>query len=406
MPSASSTHKRQIVVQIIRKAALPLSMEVPDAIRRAAAEAPAIRLREPRAMGFPLLFTAELAVIEPAVAFLHEHAVQRAHTLDTLRTYAEVLYDWFETLEQNQIAWDASDASDLVAYRNRMLTEPSSHTGRPYSVRTINHRVRGVLRFYAWAVRNGWLKTSPLIGRANDFQVVRRARRTRPGGSDADDHSLFVLRQFEGLPRPLSSAQARELLAALPPPYDLMARWQLYTGLRVSELLRLTVADVGSPAAPEATFRVIDVSRKGRKPGYVIAPESLLEETAGYVGSHRRAWLARRARRTCAAEAAGLFIGSRGCVRSKNLYQQVIHFTGEAAGFRAASHLLRATFACMLLARLEQLAKQGAPINSLLVVKILMGHEHIDTTDRYLRAVAVDVCALGDVLDSLLVERN
>jgi len=45
-------------------------------------------------------------------------------------------------------------------------------------------------------------------------------------------------------PRPLRSDQARELLAALPSPYDLMARWQLYTGLRVSELLRLEVRDV------------------------------------------------------------------------------------------------------------------------------------------------------------------
>lgn len=53
------------------------------------------------------------------------------HTRDTLNTYVEILYDWFDALE---------------------------HTGRPYSVRTINHRVRGVLRFYEWMVRNDWLR--------------------------------------------------------------------------------------------------------------------------------------------------------------------------------------------------------------------------------------------------------
>ncbi len=74
------------------------------------------------------------------------------------------------------------------------------------------------------------------------------------------------------------------------------------------------------------------------------------------------------------------------------------------AGFAATTHLLRATFACTMLARLEQLAKQGTSINPLLIVKILMGHEHLETTDRYLRAVAIDVCSLGDVLDSLLGE--
>ena len=56
----------------------------------------------------------------------------------------------------------------------------------------------------------------------------------------------------------------------------------------------------------------------------------------------------------------------------------------------------------MLLARLEYLASEGATVNPLLVVKILLGHEHIETTDRYLRAVAVDACVLKDVLDTLL----
>ncbi len=90
-----------------------------------------IRLREPRPVGFPLLFSADSQLIEPAVAFLHEHAVQRAHTADTLRTYAEILYDWFDTLEQNGIDWSDADAADLVAYRNRMLTQPSPIRGAP-----------------------------------------------------------------------------------------------------------------------------------------------------------------------------------------------------------------------------------------------------------------------------------
>jgi integrase len=87
---------------------------------------------------------------------------------------------------------------------------------------------------------------------------------------------------------------------------------------------------------------------------------------------------------------------------SKNRYQQVIHRAGLACGFKATTHLLRATFACMMLARLERLAKQGASINPLLIVKVLMGHEHIETTDRYLRAIAVDTCVLSEVLDSLI----
>lgn len=134
----------------------------------------------------------------------------------------------------------------------------------------------------------------------------------------------------------------------------------------------------------------------------MIASASLLEETAGYIRAHRRAWLARAGRRGGVDEQAMLFISSRGAAVSKNRYQQVIHCAGLTCGFKATTHLLRATFACMMLARLEWLAKQGAAINPLLIVKVLMGHEHIETTDRYLRAIAVDTCALSDVLNSLI----
>jgi site-specific recombinase XerD len=399
------------VVEIIRKGELPQPAEVPAAVREAATAALSMTLREGRPAGFPLLFTSDLKLIEPAVAFLHEHAIQRAHTADTVRTYCEILYDWFDALEQSDVLWSDVDTADLIAYRNRMLQQPSSHTGRPYSVRTINHRVRGVLRFYQWAVRNQWLRDSPLVGRSSDFALARRARAKHRRYGDDPERSVFVLRQFEQLPRPFTSAQARELLAELAPPYDLMARWQLYTGLRNSELLRLQVKDVLVPEAAHrststAHYRVIDVLRKGRKSGYVIASMSLLEETAVYLAQYRHAWLQRAARKRGAPARSALFINRRGTPVKRSTYQQAVQRAGEACGFKAMPHLLRASFGCMLLARLERLAKQGAAINPLLIVKILMAHENIQTTDRYLRAVAIDTHVLADVLDTLLAARH
>lgn len=394
------------MVQIVRKSSLPSPSEVTDSLRPAATRAPTVRLREPRPTGFPLLFTAEMELIEPAIEFLHEHAVRRAHTADTVRTYAEILYDWFETLEQNGVDWSVADAADLIAYRNRMLTQASSHTKRPYGIRTINHRVRGVLRFYEWAVRTGWMQSSQLVGRSNDLAISRRTVASRAMRDTHLKTEIFVLRQYTSLPRPLTPVESRELLATLPPPYDLMARWQLYTGLRVSELLRLSVTDISKAMkatcrAPEPQYAVVEVLRKGRKNGYVIASRSLLEETAGYMSTHRRAWLARATRRSRASEQSRLFVNSRGRAATQNRYQHVIRHAGIACGFVAKTHLLRATFACMMLARLEQLAKEGAEINPLLIVKVLMGHEHIDTTDRYLRVITVDACVVSEVLESL-----
>ena len=398
------------VVEIIRKGPLPQPGEVPERLRAAAATALGMTLREPRPVGFPLLFSSDMRLLEPAVAFLHEHAIQRACTPETVRTYSEILYDWFDSLEQTGIAWSDVDASDLVAYRDRMLKEPSSHTGRAFSPRTINHRVRGVLRFYAWAVRHGWLRSSPLAAPAADIPLARRAWRSqRRHYRQPIDRSVFVLRQFESLPRPLTSGQARELLVALPSPYDLMARWQLYTGLRVGELLRLSVEDAlpreARKAAPDAPYRSIDVLRKGRKPGYVVASRSLLEETACYIAQERTGWSRRAGRRRGRPRSSELFVNRRGLPVRKNTYQHAVQRAGVACGFKATPHLLRATFGCWMLARLERLAKQGEDINPLLIVKILMGHEHIDTTDRYLRAIAIDVHVLSHVLDTLLTER-
>lgn len=392
------------MVQIIRKASLPTTDEVPGRAQAAAEQAPAVAVREPRPGGFPLLFTKHWQLIEPAVAFLHEHSIQRAHTDDTLRTYAEILYDWFETLEQNDIPWESADAVDLVAYRNRMMAQPSAHTGRPYRTATINHRVRGVLRFYGWAVRTHWLSASPLAEPARDLRLARQHGPPRTSHTPTYERSLFVLRQYDALPRPFVSEQARELLVALASPYDLMARWQLYTGLRISELLRLSVGDIDARGAPAAPHRAIEIIRKGRKPGQVLVPASLLDETDGYLHGHRRAWLARARGRGRTAAPTALFINARGSPVGKNAYQRAVSQAGRACGFKATTHLLRATFACMLLARLEHLAAGGANVNPLLVVKVLLGHEHIETTDGYLRAVAVDPCVLNDALGKLMAE--
>ena len=189
------------MVQIIRRQKLPSGPEFGGGLQAALTQANSIKLREGRPEGFPLLFSADMRLIEPAVEFLHEHFVQRGHTEDTLRTYTEILYDWFETLEQNRIDWAKADAVDLVAYRNRMMKEDSAHTGRPYRISTINHRVRGILRFYAWAVRSGWLASSEIAGDSTRFSVSR-------GGTSRICRQRAVVRPIDVCAAPIRSTAA------------------------------------------------------------------------------------------------------------------------------------------------------------------------------------------------------
>jgi site-specific recombinase XerD len=81
--------------------------------------------------GFPILFDADMAIIEPAFVWLMEHAELngRARATETVRTYGEHLHDWFDSLEQSGIEWREADERVIAAYRNRMLEE-SQHAYR------------------------------------------------------------------------------------------------------------------------------------------------------------------------------------------------------------------------------------------------------------------------------------
>ena len=128
--------------------------------------------------------------------------------------------------------------------------------------------------------------------------------------------------------------------------WDPTARWQLHTGLRNSELLRLGIQYVLMPEAARRSrsaegYSVVDVLRKGRKRGYVIASMSLLEETAVYLAQYRHAWLRRAARKRGASAQSAPFINSRGIPVKRSTYQQAVQRTGQACGFKAMPHLLR-----------------------------------------------------------------
>ena len=123
------------------------------------------KLKTPR--GFPLLFSKDGRLIEVASEFLYAHCVVRKVSDATLKTYGEILYDWFDTLEQSGIEWTEVDATDLVLYRDQMLIESSNITGKPLKPTTVNLRLTVVGLFYRWANQNGLIETLPKVWQSN-----------------------------------------------------------------------------------------------------------------------------------------------------------------------------------------------------------------------------------------------
>lgn len=241
--------------------------------------------------GFPILVSERMAVIEPAFAWLMKLATipGRSHAAETVRTYGEHLHDWFDSLEQSGLDWRGVSEAEIAACRNRMLSQPSPHTKRPYARSTVNDRVRTVCRFYGWAQGRGWIEVLPFhfvdvrvgCGRRQSFLAHVEAR---PGMAAAN---ILTVAEHERLPRPLRVDQLRRVFAHLDMPYRLMAEWALATGLRRKELCGLAVFQVPETAhLDDEDHPLIGVPltiTKGDKPRTIYPPIRLVDRTQRYI---------------------------------------------------------------------------------------------------------------------------
>jgi integrase/recombinase XerD len=134
------------------------------------------------------------------------------------------------------------------------------------------------------------------------------------------------------------------------------------TGLRVSELINLRMADLDDL---EGTLRVIG---KGNKQRIVPVGKQALASVARYCGEQRPKLLKGRI-------SPYLFVTARGSAMTRQGFWKLLRGHGKAAGiFRSLSpHVLRHTFATHLL-------EGGADLRS---VQSMLGHSDIGTTQIY-----------------------
>jgi hypothetical protein len=126
-----------------------------------------------------------------------------------------------------------------------MLYHPSSVTGRAFSRRTVNGRLRRLAIFYHWAFRQGLVARLPF-----EYDSVRA-----PIGADAQllahlgtDDTVAALdltvREYRTIPTALSVEDLRRVRSHLGPRDALIADWADSTGARRAEVLSLSVSDI------------------------------------------------------------------------------------------------------------------------------------------------------------------
>lgn len=341
---------------------------------------------------FPILLTDEMRIVEPAFAYLLDQAELHAHSAETVRTYGEHLYDWFDSLEQSGLDWCGVDEATIAAYRNRMLEAPSPHTGRPYARSTINDRVRSVCRFYAWAHRRRMIDELPFSFR--DAPAVRPKSMgflAHAAGKLSPINTLSIT-EYETLPRPLRVSDLHRLRAALEMPYRLMAEWAVTTGMRRMELCALRMKQIprgeglrldGDPLVGLA----LTVAKGGRR-RTVYPPLRLIDRTNWYIGEDRAALVGRLRRSHPEYQPpAELFLNRHGRPITRARLSAAFAEAFAAAGLTGTAHWLRHTFAMIMLVRLQVEAIRKPEINPLKVLQVLLGHASIQTTAIYLRCV-------------------
>ncbi|MGE4307063.1 MAG: tyrosine-type recombinase/integrase [Novosphingobium sp.] len=366
-------------------------------------------------VNFPILLTEGMEIIEPAFEYLYEIATLygRTHSRETLRTYAEHLYDWFDSLEQSDLSWRDVRTDTIAAYRNRMLERPSAHTGRPYARSTINDRVRTICRFYEWAHGRGWIDEHPILYADLALTSLQSHGFLAHLGPRSITHAnALTLAEYESLPRPLRVDELQRLFSHLDMPYRLMAEWALATGMRRMELCAMAarqVPDIGAiDAASVPLIGVALTVTKGARPRAVYPPVRLIDRTHWYIGEDRAALVRKRKRGHGSYQPPlNLFLNCYGNPVTRARLTAVLRAAFDAAGVNGSLHWLRHTFAMTMLVRLQAQVVANPDINPLKILQVLMGHSSIQTTSIYLRCVELHDSEIaeslaylyGDVID-------
>jgi len=270
-------------------------------------------------------------------AFCDQVWLQDGLAPSSLASYRRDLEQWASWLDRRDKALLTAHRTDVEAFLADQFRAKAKAT-------SIARRLSSVRRFYALQLQQGTLRANPTLR----VQAPKLPRR---------------------LPKNLSEEKVEALLAAPDTKSTLGLRDRamletLYaTGLRVSELVGLTLAQVS------LDMGVVRVLGKGSKERLVPLGEESISWLKRYLTEARPTLCGN-------GKSPSMFVTMRGGPLTRQAFWALLKRLGTKAGIPAASlspHVLRHAFATHLL-------NHGADLR---VVQLLLGHADIATTTIY-----------------------
>lgn len=342
--------------------------------------------------GFPILLWDSMESCVPANQFFRHHLLRGA--IGSRRSWPSMgraLYDFFSFLQPHELDWhdvDRGEAKSLLAsYRDYCLVTCELTPG------TTRQRLHYICKFYEYALKEGWVQRLP-------FAYEERSVRRKTGflaHVDASGGKTMAIdlmpRSHEAMPRFLSMAEVKVLLAAVNNPHHrMMIRLALYTGLRREEIATFPLAYVFDPDKARRTERNLRIRldpfdgsgmmTKGSKPREIYVSRQFMTELYRYVTKVRgeRASLSKTSQKVLLLSQAGEPYGEDG----KSLNRIIVQ-AGKRVGIKVHTHMLRHTYATHTLISLQRSPSNG--LEPLVFVQRQLGHSSIQTTMVYLHLV-------------------
>lgn len=283
---------------------------------------------------------------------LYEEHLQVRYAARTVPAYLSDLRVFLAWLDGRGVALADVRTQDLLAYQTDTYAARKKD-GRPYSTSLQTNRITAVKGFFRFLYRRGFLLHDP----AAAVEYPRAEQR---------------------LPRAILTRQEARKLVEAPEtrsPAGLRDRAILETlyatGIRVSELRKLTLQDVDTE---ERLLRV--VLGKGGKDRNLPLTRAAAAAIEAYL-------LLGRPKLRGARGSARLFLAPRGGVLHASTANDIVHAWAQKVGIKRAitCHSFRHSVATHLL-------KGGADIRH---IQTLLGHASLQATERYTRVEVSDL---------------
>lgn len=299
--------------------------------------------------------------------FRHHLQVSRRYSEHTLKGYSEDLLQLAEFLgneEDGARAWSEVDHRQLRRFLLHL-------TDSGYARRSAARKMAAVRSFFRFLVRTGKVERNPAAGLSSPKLERPLPHALRPA-------EIETLLQQPDCDTPLGLRDAA-LLETL---YS--------TGMRVSELVALTVRDVTDCRGP---LRVVG---KGQKERTVFLGRAAREMLGLYV-AHARPQLLQASRKAKTASEA-LFLNKNGTPLSDRSVRTLVekYVSAAALEHKITPHGLRHSFATHLL-------ENGADLRA---VQELLGHASLSTTQIYTHVTREQLKKVYDAAHPLAAESS